>query len=127
MRLNLKLRMGFAMLVALLLPLQGYAAMPVCTTGAAAAPMQAAAAPMHAAETPMHAGAATAAGHDCAGANTVHRHGCNQCCCGAAIVLAPVDFIAPHFGVPEIASAPIAPSPEGALDRLDRPPRFVLA
>ena len=106
-----KMRIGFAMLAALLPPLQGYAAMPVCQEqlrtdiSAAAMPTQ----------------------HDCTHPTTpTHRHNCSQCCGGVGIALTPSLFIAPYFAAPEITLAVIAAAPQAALDRLDRPPRFIL-
>jgi hypothetical protein len=108
MRLNGRLRVGFALLFALLLPLQGYAAMPVCREAALASPAQ---------QT------------QCAGVHAVHHlavhhHNCDNCCCGAAMVLSPADFIAPLRAAPGISDAALCPPPTVALDRLDRPPRL---
>src|ERR1700686_4401097 len=101
MRLNATHRAGFALLFALLLPLQGYAAMPDCPR-----PERAAAA----ATAPLH----------CAGGAAIHRHGCGNCC-GAAIALTPVHFIAPLLPAPQISVAAPGFPPQGLLDRLDRP------
>ena len=106
MRFNRGLRTGFALLFALMLPLQGYAAMPVCREGAVAS-----------AATQSH----------CAGAPAVHHHNCDNCCCGAAMMLASAEFIAPPPAAPGIAEAALWPAPAVALDRLDRPPRFIPA
>jgi hypothetical protein len=105
MRLNRTLRVGFALLLALMLPLQGYAAMPVCAASTAAAPT---------------------AQHHCAhGSTAIHHHDCGNSCCGAAIALTPVRWIAPLQTAPEISKAVLWSPPVGLLDRLDRPPRFV--
>jgi hypothetical protein len=107
MRLNRTLRVGFALLLALMLPLQGYAAMPVCAARVAASPT---------------------AQHRCAhGSAAIHHHDCGNSCCGAAIALTPVRWIAPLLTAPEISSAVLWSPPVGLLDRLDRPPRFVPA
>jgi len=106
MRFNQSLRAGFALLIALMLPLQGYASMPVCreSTLASSAPQT-----------------------HCSGAPAVHHHNCDNCCCSAAMVLAPADFIAPRLPAPDISDAALWPAPMVALDRLDRPPRFIPA
>jgi hypothetical protein len=116
MRLNRTLFGVLAMLLALMLPLQGYAAMPDC------GPVDA-----------VHSGvrdpaASPTAPQHCAGVPAAtHRHGCGNCCCSAAIMPTPVRWIAPILAAPEIsAAAPWSP-PTVALDRLDRPPRFILA
>jgi|HubBroStandDraft_5_1064220.scaffolds.fasta_scaffold31071_2 hypothetical protein len=106
MRFNRGFRAGFILLFALMLPLQGYAAMPVCREGAVAS-------------SAPHA--------HCAGAATVHHHNCDNCCCGAAMVPAPTDFLAPRLTAPDIADAAPGRTPAVALDRLDRPPRFIAA
>jgi hypothetical protein len=113
MRPNATLRAGFALLFALLLPLQGYAALPAC--------------PRH----ERTAATATAPLHCADGASAVHRHGratfgCGNCC-GAAIALTPVDFVAPLLTAPEISVAAPGFPPKGLLDRLDRPPRHIPA
>jgi hypothetical protein len=89
-----------------MLPLQGYAAMPACreATVASSAPQT-----------------------HCAGAPAVHHHNYDSCCCGAAMMLAPADFIAPPLTTPDISDAAFWPAPTVALDRLDRPPRFIPA
>jgi hypothetical protein len=106
MRFKTGLRAGFALLFALMLPLQGYAAMPVCREAAVAS---------------------VAPQTHCAGAPAVHHHNCDNCCCGAAIALASADFIAPRPSAPDISEAALLPAPAVALDRLDRPPRFIPA
>jgi hypothetical protein len=107
MGLNATHRAGFALLFALLLPLQGYAAMPDCPRHERAAA---------AATAPLHCAGGTAA---------IHRHGCGNDCCGAAIALWPVHFIAPLLPAPQISVAAPGFPPQGLLDRLDRPPRPV--
>jgi hypothetical protein len=103
------------MLLALLLPLQGYAAMPDCghfdakESGAAALT------------------ASPAGAQHCAGApGAIHHHGCGNCCCTAAIMLTPVRFTAPALAARQISAALSWSPPTVALDRLDRPPRFIL-
>jgi hypothetical protein len=112
MRLNATYRAGFALLFALLLPLQGYAAMPVC--------------PQH----ERTAVSATAPLH-CAGAAAIHGHnrgnsGCSNCC-AAAIALTPISFVAPLLTAPDISVVAPGFPPKGLLDRLDRPPRPIAA
>jgi hypothetical protein len=103
---NRSLRAGFALLFALMLPLQGYMAMPACR----------------------EASVATAAPQThCAGAPAVHHHHCDNCCCGTAMALTAADFIAPLLTAPDISDAALWPPPTAAIDRLDRPPRFIPA
>jgi hypothetical protein len=116
MRLNRTLFGVLAMLLALMLPLQGYAAMPDCghvdpVHSGARDPAASPTAPQHCAGLP----AAT------------HRHGCGNSCCGAAIMPTSVRWIAPILAAPEISAAVSSSPPAVTLDRLDRPPRFILA
>ena len=112
MRPNATYRAGFALLFALLLPLQGFAAMPVC--------------PQHertaSATAPLHCAGAASAIHG-------HSHGNYGCsnCCAVAIALTPNPFIAPFLTAPEISVAAPGFPPKGLLDRLDRPPRHIAA
>jgi hypothetical protein len=107
MRFKRSLRAGFALLFALMLPLQGYAAMPVCREGSVASV------------------ASSAPQTHCTGAPAVHHHQCDNCCCGAAMALTHGEFIAPRLTAPGISDAALWPGPTVALDRLDRPPRFI--
>jgi hypothetical protein len=107
MRLNRTLRAGFALLVALMLPLQGYTAMPDCGHSVAASP--------------------TARAHCTGGPTSTHRQGCGTCCCTAAIALTAVDWIAPRRIAPEVSLALLWSPPTVTLDRLERPPRFIPA
>lgn len=104
--------MGFAMLLALLLPLQGYGALPTCGE-----------------PVPMAISAATpAVRHHCDRATTAtHQHICTHGCCSAAMALTAALIIPPRSGAALMSSAAIALAPEGALERLDRPPRFIPA
>jgi hypothetical protein len=111
MRLHRTLRAGFALLLALMLPLQGYAARAACVRqderlNSPAAP------------------ASSTAQHHCAGRSAAtHHHDCGTCCGGAAIVLTPGRWIAPLPAVSEISQPAPGLPPTVALDRLDRPPR----
>jgi hypothetical protein len=108
MNFDRSLRAGFALLFALMLPLQGYAAMPVCREASVA---------FSAAQT------------HCAGAQavhpSVHHHNCDNCCCGAAMALTAAVFIAPLLSAPDVFDAALWPPPTAAVDRLDRPPRLI--
>jgi hypothetical protein len=113
MRLNRTLRAGFAVVFALLLPLQGSAAIPHCAASTAAQP----------AGSP--AGSPAALDHCAHASAAIHNHdGCGKCRCGTAIALTPVLWIAPLLSAPEIYLAAFASSPRVTLDRLDRPPRL---
>jgi hypothetical protein len=100
------------MLIALLLPLQGYGAMPTCSE-----------------QVPTHTIAdASAVQHDCSHAKAAtHQHNCSHGCCSVAMALTAARFVAPRPSAAQITCSPMALAPEGALERLDRPPRFVLA
>jgi hypothetical protein len=107
MRLNRTIRLEFALLFTLMLPLQGVAAMPSCdeSTAAASAPQT-----------------------HCASASTgIHHQGCGNCCCGAAVALTPAAWVAPRLSAPEISFASLWPPPHLTQGRLDRPPRFIPA
>jgi hypothetical protein len=113
MRLNSTLRVGFALLFALMLPLQGYAAMPSCGR------------PDHAVQYTGHTPAHHSAAHHCTKEPAAtHHSGCGDCCCAIAIALAPIDWAAPRLAAAEISDTLIWSPPLGALDRLDRPPRL---
>jgi hypothetical protein len=107
-----KIRVGFAVLIALLLPLQGHGAAPTCNDRA-----------------PIGISApAVAVQHPCTHAKTAtHQHNCTHGCCSVAMALTAARFIAPRCSGSEITRSALALAPEGALERLDRPPRFVLA
>jgi hypothetical protein len=125
MRLNRTLHVGFALLLTLLLPLQGYAAMPSCgpldhtNSSTDSSTEKSVAAPLSALQHSMQ--------HHCArGSSATHHHGCGNCCCGAAIALLPAHWIAPLLTAPGISVAVPGSPPTVTLDRLDRPPRFIL-
>jgi hypothetical protein len=116
MRFNRSLRAGFALLFALLLPLQGYAAMPACREAAVATSVPQA-----------HCAGAPAVHRATLDHTILHHHNCDNCCCGAAMVLTADDFIAPRLTAPDISDTALWPPPAVAIDRLDRPPRFIPA
>jgi hypothetical protein len=108
MRLNRTLRVGLALLFALMLPLQGYAAMPSCGRLD------------HTVQYPNHA-----ATHHCThGLAITHHPGCGDCCCVVAIAPTRSDWAAPRLAAPENSHTLIWSPPTVALDRLDRPPRL---
>jgi hypothetical protein len=117
MRLRRTFRAAF-MWLSLLLPLQSFAAV-TCGQRDAANPSAASAA------------AAFAVQDHCAhGSPATHQHGdhpCGKCCCGAAMAVTPSHGIAALPAAPEISGAVIGRPPIIALDRLDRPPRFIPA
>jgi len=101
-----------ALLLALLLPLQGFAAASGCTAMHASGQSSAhlgAVAHEHCAHQPAHAPAA-------------QRHGCCSACCMAAAALSPLDWQPPRTGVPELSLPALRAPLMLALDRLDRPP-----
>jgi hypothetical protein len=112
MRPNRTLRVGFALLLALLLPLQGVTAMPNCAEPVASP-----------APAPPHSGHL----HCAREAAVTHHHGCGNCCCAAAIAVITARWIAPLLSAPQISVAVLGFPPTVTLDRLDRPPRLILA
>jgi hypothetical protein len=102
--------MKLALLLALIMPLQGFASAWSCATFDPTPATGPATALQHCA-------------HD-AGAAQQHHH-CGTCCCAAAIAVVPLLWIPPR-PVNAGALLPVRSSPPAiALDRLDRPPRFV--
>jgi hypothetical protein len=103
------------LLLALILPLQGFAAAWNCgspETGSSAAHQH----------CPPGSGAAHS-GEAHTGEAQMHHH-CGTCC-AAAIAALPFGWIAPPSITPPIALPQMGSPPKVALDRLDRPPRFV--
>jgi hypothetical protein len=98
--------MKLALLLALIMPLQGFASAWNCGSFDAA--------PATSAQHCAHeAGAAQ------------QQHHCGTCCCAAAIAVMPLLWVPPP---PVNAGAPLplrSSPPAITLDRLDRPPRFV--
>jgi|ERR1700679_52802 hypothetical protein len=107
-------RIGFALLLSLMLPLQGYAAMPVCAQHEQSASSAAGLA------------AAPAGQQHCEHGNVNHHH-CDNCCCGVAIALTPAQWTPPPPSALQASGAALRSSPTATLDRLDRPPRSILA
>ena len=97
--------MKLALLLALIMPLQGFASAWSCGSFGAAP----AAAAQHCAHED--------------GAAQQHHH-CGTCCCAAAIAVVPLLWIPPR-PVNAGALLPVRSPPAIAIDRLDRPPRFV--
>ena len=125
MRLNRTLQVGFALLLTLMLPLQGYAAMPGCgqpdhtNSGTDSSTATSLAAPSPALQHAMQ--------HHCVrGSTATHHHGCGNCCGGAAIALLATHWIAPILTTLGISVAVPGSPPTVTLDRLDRPPRLIL-
>ena len=102
--------MELVLLLALILPLQSFAAAWNCGlpgTGAAAAHLH------------------CAPGSDAAQTgDTQPHHHCGSCC-AAAIAALPFGWTAPRSMTSGLASPQIGPPPNVTLDRLDRPPRLV--
>jgi hypothetical protein len=57
------------------------------------------------------------------GAPTAQHHNCGTCCCIASIAGATVQWMAPRSAVPNFSLPLNVPPPAIVLDRLDRPPR----
>jgi hypothetical protein len=91
----------FALLLALLLPLQSFAWIQCSSAGTASM-----AAHQHCEDTDQH-------------------HHCGSCCV-AAIAQMPSRFVPPSFSASGISLPALAPLLKVALDRLDRPPRPVI-
>jgi hypothetical protein len=98
--------MTLALLLALILPLQGFAAAWSCSA---------------------HDTGESAARHHCPNdsgkpqSGEPHHH-CGTCC-AAAIALVPFSWTPPRSANPEASLPSHRPPPTVALDRLDRPPR----
>jgi hypothetical protein len=107
-------RIGFALLLSLMLPLQGYAAMPVCAQHEQSASSTA------------ESAASQAGQHHCEHGTVSHHH-CDNCCCGVAIALAAAPWTPPLPSALQASGAAPESSPTTRLDRLDRPPRSHIA
>jgi hypothetical protein len=98
--------MRLAALLALIMPLQGFASAWSCAS-------------FDAASMATHQHCA----HD-TGAAQAH-HTCGTCCCAAAIALMPPPWTAPRPVGPDVLLSLRSSPPTVFLDRLDRPPRSV--
>jgi hypothetical protein len=97
-----------ALLLVVMLPLQGFAAAFGCEAhdGAAAAATSA---------TAQHCPHASSA---------LQHHACGTCCC-AAMVVTPLQWIPPRSISPQVRVPLSFSPPKIVLDRLDRPPRVL--
>jgi hypothetical protein len=101
--------MAFVLLLALILPLQSFAAAWNCgahATGAAA----------------VHQHCANDSGKPQGGGEQHHHCGT---CCAAAMALMPFRWIPPRTTSSEASQPSRGSPPQIALDRLDRPPRLI--
>ncbi|HEY2676270.1 MAG TPA: hypothetical protein VGI65_04825 [Steroidobacteraceae bacterium] len=99
-------RFKLAILLALMLPLQGLSAASACASiSASTAPTRHHCAPL----------AGTVSG-------SLLHHGCGTCC-AVGVAAAPLNWAAPSLPSPEVCSVDLLPPPDIILDRLDRPPR----
>jgi len=105
-----------ALLLALMLPLQGFATAVRCAAFDTAA--AAAASTLTAAST----GAPTAADPHCAHGTAVQHHSCGTCC-SAAIAATSYQWTPPRSRRAALSLPLLFSPPKLALDRLDRPPR----
>jgi hypothetical protein len=96
--------MRLALLLALIMPLQGFA------SGGCGFPYSAPAA------------APAAAPQQCAHAGAAQHHHCGTCCCAAAIAV-PLLWVPPRPANPSALLFSRCSPPAMILDRLDRPPR----
>jgi hypothetical protein len=95
-----------ALLLVLMLPLQGFAAAFSCETHEAAA-----------------AAAASSGDQHCPHASSaVQHHACGTCCC-AGMVVTPLQWAPPRSISPQVRVPLLFSPPKIVLDRLDRPPR----
>ncbi|HZE42758.1 MAG TPA: hypothetical protein VE058_03175 [Steroidobacteraceae bacterium] len=104
--------MKLALLLALIMPLQGFASAWGCGSFDTAPAAEATAA--------QHCAHDTA--HD-TGVAQQHHH-CGTCCHAAAIAVMPLFRVPPRPAIPG-ALLPVRSPPAIVLDRLDRPPRLV--
>jgi hypothetical protein len=105
MRRHRTLKFQLGLLLAMILPLQGFAGTWNC-----AAPSVA--------ETAQH--------HCEHGTGTALHHGCGTCC-AAAVAVMLASWIAPRSASPYLSLPSSGSLPAVAPDRLDRPPRFIPA
>jgi hypothetical protein len=111
MRLQPTSRLCLALLLALILPLQAFAAVSGCSQ-------------LGVTQLGVEVNAVSGADTHCAhGAAAAQHHNCGSCCCVAAIAGTPLRWIAPASAAPKFSMPLIVPPPAVALDRLDRPPR----
>jgi hypothetical protein len=105
-----------ALLLALILPLQAFAALSNCALNGTHPSIESA-----------HSALPAADSH-CARAHpsTAH-HDCGTCCHVAAAGNSLENWLPPRSIAPRLAQARIKPPPSATIDRLDRPPRFSLA
>ena len=96
------------LLLALIVPLQSFAAVWGCGAHAGTAAVH-----HHCANDPAKA----------QGGAEQHHH-CGTCC-AAAIALMPFRWTAPPSANAQVSLSSLRPPPQGTLDRLDRPPRLV--
>jgi hypothetical protein len=99
----------FALLVAVMLPLQGFASASGCG-------------PLGVVSSTEHCDHAS--GH---AAGAAQHHECGTCCSVAALSAAPLWWAAPRLTSPKLFLPLFWSPPAVVLDRLDRPPRFILA
>jgi hypothetical protein len=113
MKLHRATSLKLALLLALLLPLQGFAAVSSCAqTGLA-----------HAATHSHQASPAAEGRCDHASPNTLH-HDCGTCCCVAVSSNSGASWLAPLLNRPQPALVRLKTPLSATIDRLDRPPRF---
>jgi hypothetical protein len=105
MRINPQFKALFALLLVVMLPLRGYAAMTHCASA--------------------HDGAAAAAQttHCADRGGAARLHACGDCCCVTAALPPPADWSLTRVPAPVISPRLLSPPRALAKDRLDRPPR----
>jgi hypothetical protein len=115
MKLRRVTNLRLALLLALLLPLQAFAALTNCALGAA-----------HVQVHQTHSVPAAADSHcEHAPASNTH-HDCGSCCSVVAASNPLNIWLAPPLSTPPLALTRIKSPPSVAIDRLDRPPRTYL-
>jgi hypothetical protein len=125
MRLNSRLRISIALLLAWMLPLQGTWAMSGCAGFDPAKATSQNLVEQHSVAAGAKSPAATQHEHCKHASGTPLQHHCGANCCAAAIATARVLWVAPRSPAPAISVAVIWPSPTVEFERLDRPPRSV--
>src|SRR5208282_4676526 len=123
MRLNRTLKVGFALLLVVMLPLRSYAVMAGCALGSAALHGVPSA---HAIDSSHCIDSSHGAAHNphCVhGAGTAHARGCSECCCMAGAAPIPARWLVPRMAAVLISPARMSRPPAVVQDRLDRPPR----
>ena len=123
MKLHRSFGTVFALLLALMLPLRGYAAALQCEPPATPGHAQSLQGTPHSLRGASHSLQSTHCEHT--GKSPV-THPCGDCCCAAAIEQLPKNWSPPHITATQPTDGLPCPAAKAAYGRLDRPPRSPL-